>query len=63
MLVTGKPVIVLGMVTATGPAYPVMVMVPLLVVKVNCGGRPGSVVNLRSSPYKKIDPSPTARKW
>ena len=33
MLVTGRPLIVLGMVTAPpGPVYPVMVMLPLLVV-------------------------------
>ena len=32
MLVTGRPLIVLGMVTAPpGPVYPVMVIVPLLV--------------------------------
>jgi hypothetical protein len=33
MLVTGRPLIVLGMVTAPpGPVYPVMVIVRLLVV-------------------------------
>src|ERR1039458_1391038 len=36
MLVTGRPLIVLGMVTAPpGPVYPVMVIAPLFVVKVN----------------------------
>ena len=36
MLVTGRSLIVLGMVTDRGgPVYPVMVIVPLLVVKVN----------------------------
>ena len=35
MLVTGRPFVVLGIVTAPPePVYPVMVMVPLLVVKV-----------------------------
>ena len=34
MLVTGRPLIVLGMVSApqAGPVYPVMVIAPLLVV-------------------------------
>src|ERR1035438_6632036 len=36
MLVTDRPLMVVGMVTAPpGPVYPVMVIVPLLVVKVN----------------------------
>src|ERR1035438_5765612 len=36
MLVTGKPSMVLGMITSPpGPVYRVMVIVPLLVVKVN----------------------------
>src|SRR3954469_14724656 len=36
MRVTGNPVIILGIVTAPpGPVYPVMVIVPLLVVNVN----------------------------
>src|ERR1035441_4144506 len=34
--VTGRPLIVLGMVTGpTGPVYPVMMIVPLLVLQVN----------------------------
>ena len=44
MLVTGRPLVVLGMVTSPpGPVYPVMVIAPLLVTKVNwactAGGR------------------------
>ena len=37
MAVTGNPLIVSGMVSSPpGPVYPVMVIAPLLVVKVNC---------------------------
>src|SRR5665647_834732 len=37
MAVTCKPLIVLGMLTGPdGPVYPVMVMVPLFMVNVNC---------------------------
>src|SRR5439155_19056489 len=36
MLVTGKPLVVLGIITAPpGPVYPVIVMLPLLVMNVN----------------------------
>jgi len=36
ILLTGRPLVMLGMVTAPpGPVYPVMVIAPLLVVKLN----------------------------
>jgi len=50
MLVTGEPLIVSGMVTAEFvPVYPVMVMVPLLVVKVNCPRTAAGSVNSSKS--------------
>src|ERR1035441_8512248 len=50
MLVTARPLIVLGIITAPpGPVYPVMVIAPLLVVKVNWAcTTAGSVTSDRS---------------
>src|ERR1017187_6884950 len=50
MLVTGKPLVVSGMVTAPpGPVYPVMVIAPLLVVQVNWACATAGSANSNSS--------------
>jgi hypothetical protein len=50
MLVTGRPLVVLGMITAPPePVYPVMVIAPLLVEKVNWACTAAGSINSNNS--------------
>src|SRR5438445_10823326 len=62
MLVTGRPFVTLGMVTAPpGPVYPVMVIVLLFVIYVNCACTAAGNINRRSSIRKTRDAAPAGR--
>jgi len=55
MLVTGKPFVVLGIMTfPPGPVYPVMVIAPLLVVKVNWAGATAGFIKSASEQTTQI---------